>query len=134
MWPSRIFQPHLVSCRLPGFPFHSSIWRKTQRVWYMYFIAVAVGGKSFFRCWPFLITMEDNCAMSRAFGSHNQHKIAYGCNCVSTRPRHPLHDILVGRTIFSCFTRSQISSAKAGLLATLGRDDVSNKAQPILKL
>ena len=35
---------------------------------------------------------------------------------------------LVGRTLFSCFTRSQISSARAGLLATLGSDDLSNEA------
>ena len=40
-------QPHLVSYRLPEIPFQSSIGRKAQRVWYMYFIAAAVGGKFF---------------------------------------------------------------------------------------
>ena len=71
------------------------------------------------------------------FASHNQHKVLHIAAIVYPRGQGTLCSrappsitwyTLVGRTVFSCFTRSQISSARAILLATFGSDDLSNKA------
>ena len=80
-------------------------------------------------CRPFLITIEGNCAMLISLLHIINIKFARGQGTLCSRaPSSITWYTLVGRTVFSCFTRSQISSARAGLLATLGSDDLSNKA------
>ena len=90
-------------------------------------------------CRPFLITIEDNCTMLISLVhiiNISLHIAAavypwgQGTLCNRAPPSitwYTLH--VLRRTVFSCFTRSLILSVRAGLLATLERYDMSNKAE-----